>query len=100
MIRFGFKSLSIETKRWRVRPLHRLQYSSLVQSKDFQELFSLIGDLNTWDKTGCCVRTAKWPFPHHQCPPFYLSALESAYQNCQVCSITGRNSRGMHPRLI
>jgi hypothetical protein len=79
MIRFGFKSLSIEIKRWRVRPLHRLQYSSLEQSKDFQELFSLIGDLNTWNKTSCCVKTAKWPFPHHQCPPSYLSALESGF---------------------
>jgi len=100
MIRFGFKSLSIEVKRWRVRPLHRLQYSSLEQSKDFQELFSLIRNLNTWNKTSCCVKTAKWPFPHHQCPPSYLSALESAFRNCHVCSITGRNSRGMHPCLI
>ena len=26
--------------------------------------------------------------------------LNQLYQSCQICSITGRNSRGMHPRLI
>ena len=97
MIRFGFKSLSIEIKRCTVRLLHRLQYSTLEQSKDFQELFSLIGDLNVRDKISCCAKTVKWPFLHHQCPPSYLSALESTYQSCQICNITGRNSRGASP---
>src|SRR5436305_10756353 len=86
MIRYGFKCLSIEIKRCRVHLLHRLQYSALEQSKDFQGLFSLIGDLYAWDKTSCCAKTAKWPFPHHQCLSSYLPALESAYQSCQICA--------------
>ena len=87
----------LEIKRCTVRLLHRLQYSTLELSKDFQEPFSLIGDLNVWDKASYCAKTAKWPFPHQQSPPSYLSVLESAYQSCQTCSIAGRNSRGRIP---
>jgi hypothetical protein len=90
----------LEIKRCTVRLLHRLQYSTLELSKDFQEPFSLIGDLNVWDKASYCAKTAEWPFPQHQSPPSYPSALESACQSCQTCSIAGRKELAWaHPRL-
>jgi hypothetical protein len=72
----------------------------LELSKDFQEPFSLIGDLSVWDKASYCDKTAEWPFPQHQSPPSYPSALESACQSCQTCSIAGRKELAWaHPRL-